>query len=96
MDKVKLAKISIFIMTTLIFLGLIALGLGVRTKLKQAIKKDIEHTITLKTGSKINSMSEYDDYLALHTTASDGDAIIIIDPRNGEFKYKINIHYSGN
>lgn len=91
MDKVKVAKISIYIMTTLILIGFIAVGIGIRNKIKQLPATDLKKTITLEENSEIKDIFEYDGLLAIHTSVKSTEQVTIIEPTSGNIIHKINI-----
>ena len=92
MDKLKLAKISIFIMTSFIFFGLLVLGYGITKKLKKVNKVESIRSIKLEKGSEIINITEFNDMIMLHTTLNSVEEIIIANPETGNIVSKLQIN----
>jgi len=91
MDKVKLAKISIFIMTFLILMGLMLLVYGFKTNLKYLKHKGEAKVILLENGSKVKSVSQFKDFILVHTTKDNENNIIIVDPKDSHIINNIKL-----
>ena len=91
MDKVKLAKISIFIMTSLIFIGLIILIMGMKTEFRKLKKASGVKTIQIEKDSKIKDISKFNDLILIHTHVNGKDKIIIADPETGNIRHNLEI-----